>query len=259
MIKNFIEQFLFFPNKDIKKTPNNLNIEYEDVYIDYSDESSMNEKFHGWYINGNYKNTLTQSKCILFFHGNAGNISFRLNYIKKLYDLGFSLLFFDYPGFGLSSGIPNEELCINCGKEFYNYLVNNKKFSNKEIILYGESIGGSIAISVANIYNVKYLILQSTFADIKEIIKLVTTFNFMLYNNIGFETLECLKIRYKINKINKKMKTMIIHSNEDELIDTNHAIQLSKYADNYYLSSGSHSNINMDDDFIFNILSFIKE
>jgi predicted esterase len=81
----------------------------------------------------------------------------------------------------------------------------------------------------------------------------------MLYNNIGFETLECLKIRYKINKINKKMKTMIIHSNEDELIDISHAIQLSKYADNYYLSSGSHSNINMDDDFIFNILSFIKE
>lgn len=254
MIKNFIEQFLFFPNKELKKTPSHINIQYEDVYIDYNDD-----KYHGWYIQGNYKNSLTQSKCILFFHGNAGNISFRLNYIKKLYDLGFSLLIFDYPGFGLSTGIPNEELCIKCGEEFYKFLINNKKFSNKEIILYGESIGGSIAVSLSNIYNVKYLILQSTFIDIKEIIKLVTTFNFVLYNNIGFETLESLKIRYKINKMSKKMKTLIIHSNEDELIDISHSNELSKYADSYYLCNGSHSNINIDDDFIFNLLSFIKE
>ena len=259
MIKNFIEQFLFFPNKDIKKTPNNLNIQYEDIYIDYNNETTINDKFHGWYIQGNYKNSITQNKCILFFHGNAGNISFRLSYIKKLYELGFSILIFDYPGFGLSTGTPNEELCIKCGQEFYKYLLNTKKYSNKEIILYGESIGGSIATSVANIYNVKYLILQSTFTDIKDIIKLVTTFNFMLYDNIGFQTLESLKIRYKLNQLTKKMKTMVIHSNEDELIDISHAIQLAKYANNYYLSNGSHSNINIDDDFIFNLLSFIKE
>jgi len=256
MIKNFLEQFLFFPNKDLRKLPSDINIKYEDVYVKVDDE-----RYHGWFIQGNYKNSITLNKCILFFHGNAGNISFRLYYIEKLYELGFSLLFFDYPGFGLSTGIPNEDSCIKCSQEFYKYLINKKvqPFQTKDIIFYGESIGGSIAMSLANIYNIKHLILQSTFTDIKEIIKIVTTFNIIFMDNIGFETLENLKLRYKINKLTKKMKTLVIHSNDDELIDTTHANKLSIYADKLYICSGSHSNISMDSDFIFNLLSFIKE
>ena len=254
MLKDFLEQFLFFPNKNIKNTPSHINIDYEDVYINYE-----NDKYNGWFIKGHYKNSVTENKCILFFHGNAGNISFRLQYIEKLYELGFSLLFFDYPGFGLSTGIPNENLCIKCSEGFYNFLLNTKKFLSKNIIFYGESIGGSIASSLANIYNIKYLILQSTFTDIKEVIKNIVNFNLFMMSNIGFETLENLKIRYKLNKLNKKMKTLIIHSNNDELIDISHAEKLSKLSDTLYICNGTHSNLNIDSDFIFNLLSFIKE
>ena len=254
MIKDFLEQFLFFPNKELKKTPSYINLEYEDIYLD-----NDSNKYHGWFIQGNYKNSLTQNKCILFFHGNAGNISFRLNYIEKFSELGFSILIFDYPGFGLSTGIPNEKICIKCSNIFYKYLINDKKFLCKDIIFYGESIGGSIASSVANIHNVKYLILQSTFTDIKEIIKNIISFNIFMMDNIGFETLENLKIRYKINKLNKKMKTLIIHSNNDELIDISHSEKLLEFSDKLYICEGSHSNLNMDSDFIFNLLSFIKE
>jgi esterase/lipase len=254
MIKDFLEQFLFFPNKEIKKDPSILNLEYENIYIE-----DDNEKYHGWYIQGNYKNSISNNKCILFFHGNAGNISFRMNYIEKFSELGFSLLFFDYPGFGLSTGIPNENLCIKCSEKFYKYLTTEKKFINKDIIFYGESIGGSIASSLANICNIKYLIIQSTFTDIKEIIKNIVSYNLSIMNNIGFETLENLKLRNKLNKLNKKMKTMIIHSNDDELIDIKHANFLSEYADKLYICNGSHSNLNIDSDFIFNLLSFIKE
>ena len=126
MIKDFLEQFLFFPNKELKRTPAILNIEYENVIV--NDSNDTDDKYHGWFIQGNFKNSLTQDKCILFFHGNAGNISFRLNYIEKFTELGFSLLIFDYPGFGLSTGIPNENLCIKTSELFYKYLVNN---SNK--------------------------------------------------------------------------------------------------------------------------------
>lgn len=253
MIKDFLEQFLFFPNKDIKKTPAFINLNYEDIFID-----NETDKYHGWFIQGNYKNSITKNKCILFFHGNAGNISFRLNYAEKLCELGFSLLFFDYPGFGMSTGIPNEKLCIKSGELFYKYLINDKKFAITDVIFYGESIGGAIASSVANIYNVKYLILQSTFTDIKEIIKNIISFNIFM-DIIGFETLKNLKIRHKLNKINKKMKTMIIHSNDDELIDNSHADNLATFSDKLYMCSGSHSNLNIDADFIFNLLSFVKE
>ena len=80
-----------------------------------------------------------------------------------------------------------------------------------------------------------------------------------MMSNIGFETLENLKIRYKLNKLNKKMKTLIIHSNNDELIDISHAEKLSKLSDTLYICNGTHSNLNIDSDFIFNLLSFIKE
>ncbi len=255
MIKDFIEYFVFFPNKEIKKTPSILNIPFEDIYL----KDNTDNIYHGWYIQGNYKNNITQTKCILFFHGNAGNISFRLNYINKFYELGFSLLFFDYPAFGNSTGSPSEENCIKCSTLFYDYLVNTKKFNSNNIILYGESIGGSIASSVANIYNVKYLVLQSTFTNIKEIIKLVTNINVFFYDMIGFNTIETLKSRYKLNRLNKKMKTLVIHSNEDELIDINHGLKLSKYANLFYMASGSHSNIEINDDFIFHLLSFVKD
>jgi esterase/lipase len=254
MIKNFLEQFLFFPNKELKRTPLNIHLSYENINIPFE-----NNNFHGWFIQGNYKNSLTLNRCILFFHGNAGNISFRLNYLEKFAELGFSIMIFDYPGFGLSTGTPNESLCIKCGELFYNYLIKEKSILSKDIIFYGESIGGSIALSVANIYNIKYLILQSTFTDIKDIIKNIMKFDIFLLSNIGFETIENLKKRYKINRLNKKMKTLIIHSNNDELIDIKHAERLSSFSDKLFICEGTHSNINIDSEFIFNLLSFIKE
>jgi pimeloyl-ACP methyl ester carboxylesterase len=254
MIKDYIEQFFFFPNKDLKKFPSHINIKYEDIYVQHS-----NEKYHGWFIEGNEKNSIVKNKCILFFHGNAGNISFRLNYIEKLYTTGFSLLFFDYPGFGLSDGIPNENNCILCSDIFFKYLITDKKFDQNNIIYYGESIGGSIASSLANQYNIKYLIVQSTFTDIKEIINKIISFNILIINNIGFNTLNNLKKRHKLNILNKKMKTLIIHSPDDELIDYSHAEQLALYSNELYKCNGSHSNVNIDSDFIFNLLSFIKE
>lgn len=270
MIKNFIEQFVFFPNKEFSKTPSHINISYNNIYLNYKGEEITDDKltdyiinkenfYHGWYIEGHNGNSITNGKCILFLHGNAGNISYRLNYIEKFYELGFSLMFFDYPGFGLSTGTPNEGNCIECSNIFYKYLINYRLIQSSNIIIYGESIGGSIATSLANICNSKYLILQSTFTDIKLIVKKIINFDLFLINNIGFETLENLKHRFKLNKLNKKMRTYIIHSHDDDLINISHAEDLSKYADKYYLCNGPHSNVIIDSDFIFQILSFIKD
>lgn len=255
MFKNFFEQFVFFPCSELKKFPSNIKLEYEDIFLkqDYC-------IIHGWYIkNNNTKIDDIKDKVILFFHGNAGNISFRLNYIKNFYELGFSLLFFDYPGFGLSEGSPNEENCINSGELFFEYLINEKKYNKNNIIFYGESIGGSIACSLGTKLNIKYLVLQSTFTDIKLIIRKILSVDILSLAKIGFNTLDNLKNRYKVNKIKKAMKTLIIHSTEDELIDISHAYNLEKYGDKLIICDGSHSNIIIDDDFIFNFITFLKD
>lgn len=258
MIKNIIEQFVFFPNKKLEKTPNNLGIQFENIYL-YLDE----KKIHGWYIKNNLNTNkkILKNKIILFCHGNAGNISFRLNYIKIFYEIGFSLMFFDYPGFGLSEGLPNEENCIKSGHLFYLFLINKKKYNHSDIIFYGESIGGSIVTCLANKLNAKYLILQSTFTDIKKIIKKLILGNYIniVVDQIGFETLNYLKKRYKMNLIEKKMKTMIIHSYDDEIIDVSNAKELSSYSDDLVICEGSHSNIKIDNELIFKIIDFIEK
>ena len=256
MFKNIIEQFVFFPVKGLEKTPELLNLQYNNVYVNY-----QNNKIHGWYIkNENNNNPNLKNKVILFFHGNAGNISYRLNYINKFYDMGFNLLFYDYPGFGFSQGNPNEENCVQSGKLFYEFLMNEKQFKHENIIFYGESIGGAISANLGNQLNIKYLILQSTFSDIKEIIQKLAIHNYLgiLINNLGFETIEYLKNRNKKNMLKKIMKTMIIHSNQDELIDVKYIKPLEDYCNEFNIVEGTHSNINIDEDLIYKIINFIS-
>ena len=239
---------LFFPRGDTAPTPGNsdeIQVEVEPkTYVHIRRHPSPEARF-----------------SLLFFHGNAGNISFRLNYIKTFYDIGFSLLFFDYPGFGLSEGLPNEENCIETGHLYYSFLINKKKYKHSDIIFYGESIGGSIVTCVANKINAKYLILQSTFTDIKKIIKKLILGNYVniVIDQIGFETLNYLKKRYKMNLIEKKMKTLIIHSYDDEIIDVSNAKELSSYSDDLIICEGTHSNIKMNNELIFKIIDFIDK
>ena len=257
MFKNFVEQFVFFPQKGLDKTPENIKIKFENIFLKFG-----NYNIHGWYIKNNNNNNLKiKNKVILFFHGNAGNISYRLNYIKKFYEIGFSLLFYDYPGFGLSDGIPNEENCVKTGKLFYDFLIEKKYYKHVDIIFYGESIGGAISANLGNQLNIKYLILQSTFSDIKDVIQKLSINNYvsLIVENIGFETLNYLINRNKKNYLKKKMKTMIIHSNEDELINVKYIIKMTDYCNEFNLVDGTHSNINIDNDFIYKLLKFIVD
>ena len=129
MLKNIKNFFIFQPTK-IKENQNNkyhviqllrhsicrsftefrdpksINLNFIDIYIEVN-----NDILHGWFIN----NSNSLEKLILFLHGNAGNISTRLDHIKMLYDIGFSVLIFDYPGYGKSQGNPNEKKCFDSG------------------------------------------------------------------------------------------------------------------------------------------------
>ncbi len=258
-IKNTIDNFVFFPDKIIHHTPSYYNIKYEDVNVTNKFENTiyLNEKYHGWYIQGKKTNNNLENHVILFIHGNGGNISNRLKYIKIFHNLGINTLFFDYPGFGMSDGNPNENNCIKCGNLFLNFLIHNKKFDKNKIILYGESIGGSIATSLAYNEKINYLILQSTFSDIKILIEEIMKIPGWLLRTLGFETKNILKKRHKLNLLKKKMKTLVIHSKEDNLIPYSHALILKKYADDFYTCKGDHTNPIIDDEFINVLLQFI--
>lgn len=231
IFQNILESFVFFPDHQIIHTPESLHIPYQDIYV-----SKSKEKYHGWFMES------SSPYVILFFHGNAGNISTRLSFVQKLYAQSFSICLFDYPGFGKSQGKPTEKTCIQTALLFYDFLLKKKKYPHQNIILWGESIGGSIAAHLSLTTQSPILILQSTFTDIQEIIhKVASKIPSFIYQSIGFHTKHHLKKRYQFSKMNKNIKTLIVHSREDELIPFTHAEILQKYATELIECYGKHS------------------
>src|SRR4030066_2000710 len=109
---------LYFPLRAIEATPRDMNLDYDDVYITTEDRVRL----AGWYIPS--KNSRA---VVIFFHGNGGNISHRLEKIKIFNDLKLDLMIFDYRGYGMSKGSPSEKGFYFDAEAVYDYLINNKK------------------------------------------------------------------------------------------------------------------------------------
>ena len=91
---------IFFPERKLISTPADVGLEYEDVFFTAGD----GVKLHGWFVSGESETTL------LWFHGNAGNISHRVDNLWMLHErLGVNILIFDYRGYGRSEGKASED------------------------------------------------------------------------------------------------------------------------------------------------------
>ena len=98
--KWFVEKQVFFPDKTIVQTPAHFNLSFEDVWFTSSDSVSL----HGWLIS-----PPASRHILLFCHGNAGNISHRLDNVRLLHKRGISVFIFDYRGYGRSHGRISEK------------------------------------------------------------------------------------------------------------------------------------------------------
>lgn len=136
---------------------------YDFAYPKAEFEDIMEGNVHAWFING------TNNKIVLFCHGNGGNISHRQDKIIELNKLGYSVLIFDYCGFGRSRGVPNEQMCYHNAGMYMNFLLT--KFPKENVILYGESLGAAVAVYTGRRYNVKNIILESPLPSIRSLIK----------------------------------------------------------------------------------------
>lgn len=191
---------LFYPMKEIEFLPRQIGLNYEDIFFKTSDNVNIN----GWFIsNPNARYT------ILFCHGNAGNISHRLEKLKFFHELGCDIFIFDYRGYGKSKGKPSEKGMYLDVQGAYDYLLS-RKISPEQIIGYGESIGGAISIDLASKNRLGGLITDSTLSSSKDMIKIIYPF---LPYWIFSSRLD------SINKIKSiKIPKLIIHSVNDEIV-----------------------------------------
>jgi len=186
--------------KEIEYFPYQLGLKYEDVFFKTSDRIDIN----AWFVP-----SLNARYTVIFCHGNAGNISHRLEKIKFFHDLGCNTFIIDYRGFGRSRGKPSEGGLYSDIQAAYDYLLS-RNISPEQIIGYGESIGGAVIIDLASKKKLKALIVDSTLTSAKDMAKLVFPF---LPSWIFASRLDSIS---KIKSVT--IPKLMIHSINDEII-----------------------------------------
>ncbi len=157
----FQSQLVFVPEagREIIATPERLGMAYEDVRLETSDGFGL----HGWYV------PATQPRgTVLFFHGNGGNISHRLDSVLMLYRMGYSTLIFDYRGYADSPGKPTEEGTYRDADAAWRYLTAQQHTPSCRIVLFGESMGAAIAAELATREKPAALVISSGFTSVPD-------------------------------------------------------------------------------------------
>jgi len=150
------EQFIFFPESELVATPAAVGLPFEDVRFTADDGTHL----HGWYLEGE-----SGSPLILFCHGNAGNISHRIENLRLFRRLGVSVFIFDYRGYGRSAGRPSEKGTYSDGRGALAWLAG-RGWEPGRMIFFGRSLGASIAVQLALESPPAGLVLESPFPSI---------------------------------------------------------------------------------------------
>jgi len=105
---------------------------------------------------------------VLYLHGNASNVSANVEHAGRFHSLGFSVLLMDYRGYGQSEGgFPSEQRVYQDADIAWNYLVQQRGIKPEQIVIYGHSLGGAIAIELATHHaDAAGLIVESSFTSI---------------------------------------------------------------------------------------------
>lgn len=191
---------LFYPDKNLEVSPKDIGLAYDAVIFQTTD----NKKISAWFISAP-----SARYTILFCHGNAGNISHRIEKLKFFHDLQCSVLIFDYRGYGRSGGRPSEQGLYQDAQTAYEYLLM-RKIPTDKIVVYGESIGGAVAIELAAKNKIEGLILESTFSNVKDMVQ--KTFPLLPYWILSSRFDSLAKIR------SITVPKLIIHSINDEIV-----------------------------------------
>ena len=127
--------------------------------------SADGSRIHGWWYP-----KAGADKALLYFHGNAGNLSHRGGAIAELHhELGVSVLIIDYPGYGRSGGSPSEAGCYAAADAAYDWLTKEQKVAPENLLIYGASLGGGVATDLASRREHGALILVKTFTSMPDV------------------------------------------------------------------------------------------
>lgn len=223
---------IFFPLRQLEGTPEDFGLEYENVFFLAADGIRL----HGWFVPSTDPE---ENITLLWFHGNAGNISHRLENLALLHHyLNISIFIFDYREFGLSAGHISKAGTYLDAKGAWKYLVAERMVEPTAILLFGRSLGTALAVDLAGREPCLGVVLEAAFTSSQDMLKryflgaIPPELTQSSYDNIG-----------KIHLIQEPL--LFIHGEYDEAIPLEMAQRLYETAQapkRFYLVSESGHN-----------------
>jgi hypothetical protein len=209
----FLQQsrFIFFPAKVIETTPEFFHLAYEDVWLPVNAKSGKVARIHGWWIGASQLN----AKVLLYLHGNAINIGANVAHAHRFHQLGFSVLMIDYRGYGRSEGgFPTESQVYQDAATAWDYLVYQRQIPPSQILIYGHSLGGAVAIDLALKHpDAAGLIVESSFTSIRKVVAYRNNFWMFPVDSILTQRFD------SIGKVpNLKIPVLFIHGTADVIV-----------------------------------------
>lgn len=177
------QQMIFFPSPTITQTPADFGATYEDVWLSVQ-QGDRTERIHGWWIP--VPPGQPQRGVMLYLHGNGLNIGANADYAVRWQRLGLSVFLFDYRGYGQSEGaFPSEAAVYQDADAAWRYLTEDRGIAPEEILIYGHSLGGAIAIDLGvRQPRAAGLIVESSFTSIRDMAHRTTPFGFLPIDQI---------------------------------------------------------------------------
>jgi hypothetical protein len=203
-------RFLYHPERGHDAVPDALGLAYEDVAVRTRDGLTL----HGWFLPHR-----APRATLLFFHGNAGNISHRLPKARILHALGLNVFLLDYRGYGRSEGRPNERGTYRDAQAAWEALQGRPGVDASRVVCFGESLGGAVAIDLATRARCRALVVESSFTSVPELAADLFHIPFLKW---------LVATRYDSRRKLPSVRApvLFIHGTEDDLVPFSHAERL---------------------------------
>ncbi|CAC37493.1 palmitoyl-(protein) hydrolase [Schizosaccharomyces pombe] len=192
-------------------TPKEFNMEYERIELRTRDKVTLDSYLM-------LQSESPESRpTLLYFHANAGNMGHRLPIARVFYSaLNMNVFIISYRGYGKSTGSPSEAGLKIDSQTALEYLMEHPICSKTKIVVYGQSIGGAVAIALTakNQDRISALILENTFTSIKDMIPTVFPYGGSIISRF---CTEIWSSQDEIRKI-KKLPVLFLSGEKDEIV-----------------------------------------
>ena len=244
--------FLYFYQRNLLYHPNENNYSEDKISVEIENvkiKTSDNIELLGWY----HEKNLKDFKTLIFFHGNAGSLENRIHKLNHFRDMNINFLIIAWRGFSGNNGNPSEQGLYEDGKSAIDWLIK-KGVSEKNLILYGESLGTGVATHLAQNKNYAGVILETPFTSMIDAAK-----KFYPYIPVKLLLKDKFENYKKIKNINSPI--LIMHGEVDQLVPFSMGKKIYEIANepkySYFTKYDNHM-MEYDENLVLALKSFFK-